>query len=132
MSFPSLTGGIVLVQHESGDIRLMEQGRSSYATAIAQHESIIHAPTLWEVIMAKFVSSRNPVSARALKRRPTGAVVVHHNGAWEDVRFTRVHGGWLRERTDFTGLSPVVVSSTAVARECNTAMGCAESWAKVY
>ena len=39
----------VVRQHNT---RLMEQGRSSYATAIAQHESIIHAPTLWEVIMA--------------------------------------------------------------------------------
>ena len=30
---PSLTGGIVLVQHESGNSRLMEQGRSSDAQA---------------------------------------------------------------------------------------------------
>lgn len=43
--------------------------------------------------MAKFVSRKNPVSVRALKRRPIGSVVVHHNGAWEDVKFTRVEGG---------------------------------------
>ena len=82
--------------------------------------------------MAKFVSRVNPVSARSLKRKSVGAVVRHHNGNWEDVRFTRVSGGWLREREDFTGLSPVVVSSAAVAAECNRAYGCADSWAKVY
>ena len=82
--------------------------------------------------MAKYVSRVNPVSVRSLKRRELGAVVVHHNGAWEDVRFTRVHGGWRRERTDFTGLRPEVVSSADVARECNHAFGCADSWAKVY
>ena len=82
--------------------------------------------------MAKFVSHRNPISVRSLKRRTLGSVVVHHNGRWEDVRFTRVHGGWRRERTDFSGLSPEVVSSAAVADECNSAVGCAESWAKVY
>ena len=82
--------------------------------------------------MAKYVSSRNPVSARYLKRRAIGAVVRHHNGRWEDVLFTRVHGGWLREREDFNGLRPEVVSSAAVADECNRAVGCKESWARVY
>ena len=82
--------------------------------------------------MAKFVSRVNPVSARSLKRKSHGAVVRHHNGRWEDIRFTRVNGGWLREREDFAGLRPEVVSSVAVARECNRAVGCAESWAKVY
>ena len=81
--------------------------------------------------MAKFVSHRNPVSVRSLKRRSIGTVVFHHS-RWEDVRFTRVHGGWVRERTDFLGLRPEVVSSAAVAAECNSAVGCAESWAKVY
>ena len=81
--------------------------------------------------MAKFISHSNPVSARALKRKALGAVVRHHS-AWEDVRFTRVPGGWLRERTDFVGLSPEVVSSSAVADECNRSVGCRESWAKVY
>ena len=80
--------------------------------------------------MAKFVSRRAPVSARALKRKPLGAVVVRHG--YEDVRFERVHGGWLRERTDFNGLRPEVVSSAAVADECNLAVGCKDSWAKVY
>ena len=81
--------------------------------------------------MAKFISRKNPVSVRSLKRRELGVVVVRHGGR-EDVRFERVHGGWLRERTDFAGLSPEVVSSVAVARECNSAIGCAQSWAKVY
>ena len=81
--------------------------------------------------MAKFVSSKSPVSARALKRRPAGAVVRHHS-RWEDTKFVRVTGGWLRERTDFTGLRPEVVTSAAVAAECNHAFGCSESWAKVY
>ena len=81
--------------------------------------------------MAKFVSRSNPVSVRSLKRHALGAVVVRHS-AWEDVRFTRVHGGWKREREDFVGLNPTVVTSAAVARECNCAYGCKESWAKVY
>ena len=81
--------------------------------------------------MAKYVSSRNPISVRALKRRELGAVVRHHN-AREDVRFTRVHGGWSRQRTDFSGLSPEVVTSAAVAAECNRAYGCADSWARIY
>ena len=80
--------------------------------------------------MAKFVSSKNPVSARTLKRRSIGAVVRRHG--YEDVRFTRVAGGWHREREDVTSERPVVVSSADVARECNSAVGCAESWAKVY
>ena len=82
--------------------------------------------------MAKYVSRRAPVSVRSLKRRPAGTVVRHHNGRYEDVRFTRVVGGWLREREDFAGLRPEVVTSAAVAAECNTAFGCSESWAKVY
>ena len=82
--------------------------------------------------MAKFVSRRNTISVRVLKRRPAGTVAVHHNGSWEDVRFTRVHGGWRRERTDFTGLPAELVTSADVARECNMAFGCSESWAKVY
>ena len=82
--------------------------------------------------MAKYVSRVNPISVRSLKRRVVGAVVRHHNGSWEDVRFTRVHGGWLREREDFSGLRPEVVTSAAVAAECNRSVGCAESWAKVY
>ena len=81
--------------------------------------------------MAKFVSARNPVSVRSLKRRPLGAVVTRHSG-YEDVRFTRMTGGWLRERVDFLGLRPVVVTSADVARECNRAFGCADSWARVY
>ena len=71
--------------------------------------------------MAKFVSSKNPVSVASLKRRVVGAVVVRHG--YEDVRFVRVHGGWLRSREDFAGLSPEVVSSATVARECNSATG---------
>ena len=82
--------------------------------------------------MAKFVSRKNPASVRALKRKSLGSVVVHHNGRWEDVRFTRVVGGWLRSRTDVTSERPTVVSSVAVAAECNRSVGCAESWAKVY
>ena len=81
--------------------------------------------------MAKFVSRKNTVSTRSLKRRPLGSVVVRHS-RWEDVKFTRVTGGWRREREDFSGLSPEVVSSDDVARECNTAVGCQDSWAKVY
>ena len=79
--------------------------------------------------MAKFISRRRPVSARALKRKSAGTVVFHHNGRWEDTRFTRIAGGWLRE-SDFAGCS--VVTSADVARECNMALGCAQSWAEVY
>ena len=81
--------------------------------------------------MAKYVSYRNPVSTRSLKRRVVGSVVRHHN-VNEDVKFVRVHGGWKREREDFAGLRPEVVSSVEVARECNSAVGCASSWAMVY
>ena len=82
--------------------------------------------------MAKYISRSNPVTTRSLKRRPVGTVVRHHNGNWEDVKFTRVTGGWRRERTDFAGLRPAVVTSADVARECNRSVGCSESWAKVY
>ena len=81
--------------------------------------------------MAKYVSSNNKVSARTLKRKSVGAVVLRHGGR-EDVRFTRVKGGWLREREDVTSERPELVSSAAVAAECNRSVGCAESWAKVY
>ena len=82
--------------------------------------------------MAKFVSSRNPVSVNALKRKDAGSVVRRHNGRYEDVKFTRVVGGWLREREDVTSEHPELVSSADVASECNTAVGCKESWARVY
>ena len=78
-----------------------------------------------------FISRRNPVKATSLKRKPVGTVAFHHNGAWEDVRFTRVVGGWRRERVDVTE-RPTVVSSVDVARECNHAFGCRQSWAEVY
>ena len=81
--------------------------------------------------MAKFVSQKNPVSIGALKRKDAGSVVVC-NGGRENVRFTRVAGGWLRERTDVTSERMSVVSSSDVARECNTAVGCKSSWAKMY
>ena len=80
--------------------------------------------------MAKFVSQKNPVSFRSLKRKPAGSVVVRKSG-YEDVKFVRVHGGWLRSRTDVRE-STYVVSSVAVADECNSAVGCKSSWAKVY
>ena len=81
--------------------------------------------------MAKYVSSHNTVSVASLKRKATGSVVARHYGR-VDIKFTRVHGGWLRSREDVTSETPTVVSSSAVARECNTAVGCADSWAKVY
>ena len=81
--------------------------------------------------MAKFVSSRNPVSVASLKRKPAGSVVVRHGGH-EDIKFTRIAGGWKRQRMDVTSEHPSVVSSAEVARECNGAVGCKESWAKVY
>lgn len=83
--------------------------------------------------MARYISRRHPIASNALKRRTIGTVVVHHN-SWEDVRFTRVRGGWLREREDFVGIrpEPEVVSSAAVAAECNRSVGCKESWAKIY
>ena len=91
----------------------------------------MHGNARKEGIMARFISRRAPVSVSSLKRRPIGTVVRRHNN-WEDVKFTRVTGGWLRVREDFTGLSPVIVTSATVARECNGAIGCTHSWAKVY
>lgn len=82
--------------------------------------------------MSRFVSRRNPVSFKALKRKACGSVVVHHNGNWEDVKFTRIRGGWIRQRTDVNWVRPEVVSSAAVANECNHAFGDRSSWAKVY
>lgn len=81
--------------------------------------------------MAKFVSQKNPISTGALKRKPTGSIVIRHGGR-EDVRFTRVAGGYKRERVDVTSEDATIVSSQAVAKECNTAIGCESSWAKVY
>lgn len=81
--------------------------------------------------MTRFISRRNPISARALKRKPVGTVAFHHNGSYEDVRFTRVVGGWARERVDISE-QPTVVSSAVVANECNHAFGYRESWAEVY
>ena len=81
--------------------------------------------------MAKYISRRAPVSIASLKRKPAGSVVRRHGGR-EDFKFTRVVGGWLRAREDVTSERPVVVTSAAVAAECNTAVGCRESWAKVY
>ena len=81
--------------------------------------------------MTRFISRHNTISPCALKRKEIGTTVVHHN-EWETVRFIRVHGGWTRQRLDFTGLRPEVVSSAAVAAECNSAIGCRESWAEVY
>ena len=78
-----------------------------------------------------FISRRNPTTVGALKRKSHGSVVVHHN-EWEDVRYIRIHGGWKRERIDFFGLRSEVVSSVQVARECNMAIGCKDSWARVY
>lgn len=75
--------------------------------------------------MAKYISNRNTISAQALKRRAHGAVIVRHYGR-VDIRFTRVTGGWMRD-TDVA-----IVSSVDVATECNKALGCKESWAKVY
>ena len=80
--------------------------------------------------MAKFVSSRNPISAKALKRKPIGSLTIIRSG-YEDINFTRVEGGWLREREDVTE-RPSVVTSSDVADECNKVIGCKESWARVY
>ena len=80
--------------------------------------------------MARFVSSHNTISAKALKRKPIGSVVFRHGGR-ENIRFTRVEGGYKRERMDVHE-RPELVSSADVANECNTAMGCRESWARVY
>ena len=80
--------------------------------------------------MAKYISYRNPISSHALKRKAAGSVVIRHGGR-EDVRFTRVSGGYKRERMDVSE-RPEVVTSAAVAAECNRAMGCKSSWAEVY
>ena len=80
--------------------------------------------------MAKFVSARNPISSNALKRKETGSIVIRHGGR-ENVKFTRVAGGWLRSRMNISE-TPTVVSSLAVANECNSSVGCRESWARVY
>lgn len=80
--------------------------------------------------MARFVSSHNPVNAHTLKRKETGSVVIRHGGS-ENIKFTRVTGGWRRQRMDVSETT-TVVSSLAVANECNTAIGCRESWARVY
>lgn len=82
--------------------------------------------------MARYVSRNNTISVASLKRKPKGSVVVHH---WTlgEVRFTRCAGGWLSEREDSVWVSPaVVVSSVSVADEINKAIGCKESWARIY
>ena len=82
--------------------------------------------------MSKYISSRNPVSARSLKRRPLGSVVVHHWSQGE-VRFARCVGGWRVEREDAVWVwPPVIMTSADVAAECNKAIGCKESWARIY
>lgn len=77
----------------------------------------------------RFISCKNPISDKALKRRSHGTTVVHHYGRSE-VRFVRVHGGWLLCE-NFDGASKVVTSSE-VAAECNKAVGCKESWAELH
>lgn len=82
--------------------------------------------------MTRYVSRVNPISVASLKRKPKGSVIVHH---WTlgEARFTRVEGGWLEEREDSVWVAPaVIVSSVAVADECNRAIGCKESWARIY
>lgn len=82
--------------------------------------------------MARYVSRVNPVSANALKRKPHGSVVVHRWSCGE-ARFTRVEGGWLYECEDSVWVHPAeVVSSADVANVCNRALGCKESWARIY
>ena len=82
--------------------------------------------------MTRFVSQKNPISVNALKRKPQGSIVTRHYGR-VDIRFARCIGGWRIEREDSVWLwPPVIVSSYYVARECNKAVGCKESWAKVY
>lgn len=80
--------------------------------------------------MARFVSKKNPVSTGALKRKAAGSVVIRHGGR-ENVKFTRVEGGWRRKRMDISEAT-TVVTSAAVANECNRSVGCRESWARVY
>lgn len=82
--------------------------------------------------MARYVSRVNPVSANTLKRKPKGSVVVHR-WTYGEVRFTRVNGGWLAEQEDSVWVKPEqVVSSADVANVCNRALGCKESWARIY
>ena len=81
--------------------------------------------------MARFVSKNNTVSVNTIKRKPHGSVIIYHGGR-EDIHFTRIKGGSIRVRTDITSETPFVVSSAAVADECNSAVGCKESWARVY
>ena len=80
--------------------------------------------------MARFVSQKNPISTGAIKRKAAGSVVIRHGGR-EAVRFTRMAGGWRRERMDVTE-RPSIVSSADVANECNAVAGCKSSWARVY
>ena len=82
--------------------------------------------------MSRYVSRNNTISVASLKRRPKGSVVVHH-WTYGEARFTRVEGGWLTEREDSVWVSPAeVVSSVSVANEINKAIGCKESWARIY
>lgn len=82
--------------------------------------------------MARYVSSRNPVSVASLKRKPKGSVVIRHRGTYETIKFTRRAGGWVREVSTDSRVDLVVVPSADVARECNKAIGCKESWARIY
>lgn len=82
--------------------------------------------------MTRFVSSRNPISTNALKRKPHGSVVIRHRGTYETIKFTRRAGGWVCEVSSEPRVDVVVVPSASVADECNKAVGCKESWAKVY
>ena len=82
--------------------------------------------------MTRFVSSRNPISTNALKRKSVGTVVIRHHGTYETIKFTRCAGGWVREVSIGPRVDLVVVPSASVADECNKAVGCKESWAKVY
>ena len=82
--------------------------------------------------MAKYISRRCPVSVASLKRKSLGTVVVHR-WTYGEVRFTRVNGGWLAEQEDSVWVKPAeVVSSSDVANVCNRALGCKESWARIY
>ena len=80
----------------------------------------------------RYVSRRNPIASNTLKRKTLGTVVVHH-WSYGEVRFTRVNGGWLAEQEDSVWVKPAeVVTSTDVANVCNRALGCKESWARIY
>lgn len=82
--------------------------------------------------MARYVSRVNPISANTLKRKPKGSVVVHR-WTYGEARFTRVEGGWLYECEDSVWVKPAeIVSSSDVANVCNRALGCKESWARIY